>query len=467
MKGELVEKLLSVKDDATRFVLEFLGAEPTMQQRMGLEAISREEAKVSIRSGHSTGKTSLLSWVILWYLLTRHEVKIPCTAPSQPQLRNVLWPEVAKWAARLQPPELRGLIMQSMDKIWLVGAHNTNFAVARTARPENPEALQGFHGPHLMFIVDEASGVDDKVFEVARSALSSRGARVIMCSNPTRSTGYFYDTHHGAREYWTTLHFSCLDSPLVNMRFVEEIEVEYGEDSDFYRVRILGEFPKSEPDQLIPLEVVQRAIDREVEEAGQVVWGLDPAWRGDCETALAVRRGDEILEVDGIRGYDTMAVVGWVRQKYDAQPDDRKPSRIFVDIIGYGAGVYDRLKELGYPVVAINVGLRVGGRYSTVRDQLWYVYRDWLMNRGKIPDDPRLVAQTVAMRALPPNSMGEARVISKRKMSLTGTAEKFASPDRADAVCLTMAASQEYMSSRRSNFWAQFRRFKPMSPWAA
>jgi hypothetical protein len=122
----------------------------------------------------------------------------------------------------------------------------TWFARAKTARKENPEALAGVHGDFVMYIVDEASGVPEEIFNTAEGALTGDNVLVILISNPTRLIGYFYDSHHKDKESWQTLGFSSIDSPLVDKEYVSRIISKHGEDSDEYKIRVLGEFPRED-----------------------------------------------------------------------------------------------------------------------------------------------------------------------------------------------------------------------------
>ncbi len=420
-------------DDPLLFVESVLGAEPTEQQKQGLGEIARPNAKVSIRSGHHTGKTTLLAWVVLWWVITRYDCKIPITANTGGQLRDNLWPEIHKWRECL-PPEIRDEVEITTERIYIKSAPQLQFGVPRTARKENPEALQGFHAKHLLFILDESSGIDEVVFEVARASLSNPGARILMASNPTRTSGYFYESHHEHRNRWTSLHWSCLDSPLPAVEYAREVIEDYGEDSNYYRVRVLGDFPTSEFDQFISLELLEAASIREgVIGEGPVVWGLDPAWMGADETALAIRRGDVIREIKGVRGLDTMQTVGWVINEHREAKD--KPDLMVIDCIGIGAGVYDRLKELNYPVIACNVAETPSGvnKYLNTRAELWDRYKEWLQaRRGSIPNDKKLIGQSSVVK-YDYKSSGKLFIESKADMRKRGVH----SPDRADAVCLT------------------------------
>lgn len=193
MWEELLEKVKEWREDANKFVIDQFGVRPTKQQEKMLRASSKEGAHVAVKSGHGTGKSTVLSWLCLWGICCFEEVKIPCTAPTGHQLNDVLWKEIEKWRERMLEP-WKSAITITRETVRISGLGN--FAVARTGRKENPEALQGFHAKKIIFLVDEASGIADEVFAVARGALSTPGSRVIMAGNPTRMSGYFYNTFY-------------------------------------------------------------------------------------------------------------------------------------------------------------------------------------------------------------------------------------------------------------------------------
>ena len=167
---------LKSKNNPLIFVRDVLGATPEPWQAAALEAVGQHD-RVSIRSGHGVGKTTLQAWLVLWFLLTRQNCKVPVAANSQDQLRDTIWPEIAKWHRQL-PDALKAMIDVQAERIVVVQDPEGAFAVRRTASKDNPEALQGFHAEHLLFLIDEASGIPDVVFEVGMGALSTPGAKV-------------------------------------------------------------------------------------------------------------------------------------------------------------------------------------------------------------------------------------------------------------------------------------------------
>lgn len=424
------------------FAREVLGARPTKQQEEGGRALV-ERRRVSIRSGHGTGKSTFEAWCVLWFLSCYFPCKVPCTAPTAHQLEDVLWSEIAKWhramAARL--PALSSQFTWTAGAYRMASAPNESFAVARTSRKENPEALQGFHAEHILFLIDEASGVPDNIFEVAEGALSTDGAFVVMCANPTRQSGYFYDSHHKMRASWAALHWNGEESPNVSKQYVENMAKKYGRQSPVFKVRVLGEFVTA-ADGVISLELCEAAKARDVavNASAPIIWGLDVARFGDDSTALAKRKGNHMLEpVREWWGKDTMQTVGLVKAEWDATTPEKRPKAINVDVIGIGAGVVDRLKELGLPAVGVNVAEAESVResadisFNRLRDELWWRGREWLEARDCwMPEDDETIGElTTPTYAFLSN--GRIQVERKDDMKKRGVK----SPNRADAWLLT------------------------------
>jgi phage terminase large subunit len=257
-----------------------------------------------------------------------------------------------------------------------------------------------------------------------------------------RSSGFFFNTHHGGSGAWKTLRVSCEDSPRVSAAYVKEMAERYGEDSNAYRVRVLGEFPRTDDDTIIPLELVESAINRDAEcnPMAAVVWGLDVARFGGDRSALAKRKANVLLEpVRTWKGLDLMQLTGAVKAEYDGLPPSERPVEILVDSIGMGSGVLDRLRELDLPARGINVSESpaLGATYANLRAELWYACRAWLAARDcRLPEDDSLRADLVAPR-FKFTSSGKIQVESKDEMRKRG----LPSSDCADALCLTFAST--------------------------
>jgi phage terminase large subunit len=407
------------------------------------ELVSRK--RLSIRSGHRVGKSAFMSWSILWFMSCFFPTKVGCTAPTATQMSDVLWAELSLWHRRLcqRAPELGEQFEWTREEFRIKEAPKQSFAVARTARAEKPEALQGLHAKHVMIVVDEASGVPEAVFEAGRGSLAAENSYVILASNPTRLSGLFYETHHKLRKLWATIRVCGEDVPTQSQQFRDEIIYQYGRDSNYYRVRVQGDFPNSEDDVVIPLDLCDAAKIRDVSPFGNEIWGIDVARFGADRTVL-VRRCDNATLAEHVSwsGTDTMQTAGKIYARWLDTPPEGRPKMIFVDVIGIGAGVVDRLQELQVPVTGVNVAeeASVDDRYNRLRDELWFNARRWLERKNcKLFPDETLIAE-LCLPKYAFTSTGKLKVESKDELKKRYPR----SPDVADAFCMTFAQSSEH-----------------------
>ena len=437
------ETLLKLHNDPVLFVKTCLKANPQEWQKEALYLL-RDNTKIAIRSGHGVGKSALLSWTILWWLLTHYPSKIVCTANTVHQLSDVLWSEIQKWIKQL-PEGFQEQLEVKNDKISLTHAADS-FCVARTSRRETPEALQGFHSTNMLFVIDEASGVPDVVFETGQGSMSTPGAKTIMVGNPTRSSGFFAKAFDSPT--WKTKTVSCLDSNQVSEEFIDEMRQQYGDESNVYRVRVLGLPPTADDDTVIPIHLIEAAVDREVEGIEQVmpVWGLDVSRFGSDRTALCKRKGNVVTEpIKTWRDKDLMQLCCIILTEYESVPYEDRPSEILVDSIGLGAGVVDRLAELDLPARGVNVAesSSLSQKYVRLRDELWFSGREWLEAKDcKLPKDEVLTSE-LAIPRFNYTSTGKLKVEGKDEMKKRG----HKSPDVADAFLLTFACTAVRASS--------------------
>jgi hypothetical protein len=436
----------------TLFVREVLGVEPLDYQAEFLEAIASGERKISVRSGHGTGKSTAASWAMLWYFLMHYPNKVVVTAPTSSQLFDALFAEMKRWINEL-PDAFKEVLNVKSDRVEHTAAPSEMFISARTSRAETPEALAGVHSEHVMLIVDEASGVPEQVFEAAAGSMSGHNATTIMLSNPTRSSGTFFESQNRLADSWWTRRWSCVDSPLVSDEFIEEMKLRYGEDSNAFRIRVLGEFPQADDDTIIPFHLVETATHRDIEGDSDLpsVWGLDVSRFGNDKTALCKRQGSVVTEIRSWSGLDLMQTVGRVVAEYEALLPSKQPREILVDSIGLGSGVVDRLREIGLPVRGINVAEApsMGGTYLNLRSELWFKTKAWFEDRAcKLPKDDQLVAELTGIR-YSFTSSGKMKAESKDEMRKRG----LASPDLADALCLTMASDAATALSGAFTSW--------------
>jgi hypothetical protein len=427
------------RPDPVAFCREILNVRPDPWQCEFLGAIAAGRRRISVRSGHGVGKSSAASWAMLWFLLTRYPVKVVVTAPTSAQLYDALFAELKRWIKEL-PPALSTLLEPKQERVELKPSPTEAFISARTSRAEQPEALQGIHSEHVMLVADEASGVPEAVFEAAAGSMSGHSAVTILLGNPVRSSGYFYDTHNRLRGEWWTQRVSCVDSPRVSKEYVAEMATRYGEESNAYRIRVLGEFPLADDDTMIPMDLIDGAVERDVASSptAATVWGLDVARFGSDSSALCKRRTNVVTELRTWRNLDLMQLTGAVVAEYQAIAPGDRPTEILVDSIGLGAGVVDRLRELELPVRGINVSESpaMGGTYRNLRAELWGRAKAWLERRDcRLPKDERLISELATVR-YSFTSSAKLQLESKDDIRRRG----LPSPDLADAFVLTFAS---------------------------
>jgi hypothetical protein len=233
---------------------------------------------------------------------------------------------------------------------------------------------------------------------------------------------------------------------------------QYGEDSTVARVEVLGEFPRADDDAVIPIELARAAVDRDVSLSASepIIWGLDVARFGGDNSALCIRQGNTVFEIRTFKSMDLMQLCGAVKNLYDDATAIEKPQEILVDVIGLGSGVVDRLSELNLPVRGINVAESpaTGKNYLNLRAELWFAIKDWLAQRDcRLPYDDELVSELVAP-SYKYTSTGKIKIESKEDMKKRG----IKSPDKADALALTMASSAATFSGGTSFLGYNFKK---------
>lgn len=408
------------------------------------------ETKESIRSAVGVGKTALVSWLALHFVLFRDDVKVIVTSPSFNQLQDGIIPEVRKWAGRL-PPWLREQLEITSERVVRKPDTANNFISFRTARKETPEALQGIHAKHVLLLVDEASGVHETVYEAGQGTMSTPGSIAVLISNPTRVTGLFYKTHKKLKKLWRTHKITSFDSTRVDPGFPEQMAQTYGLNSQQYKVRVLGEFPEGNADSVIPRMWVEQAWEREILPTSRElkVWGVDPG-RGGDPTGFCERVGRGVTELREWYDDNVMLIVGHIKVKWDTLPPSQRPVTIFVDVIGLGAGIVDRLEELELPVTAVNVAefAAMKERFVRLRAELWHEGRLFFERKDcwiSKEIDETLVEKFVeelSETAFKDHSSGKLDVESKKDLK----SRAVASPNMADAFLMTLAEDASVMN---------------------
>lgn len=453
MDKALITLLDNYWDNPVWFAEDMLGFYPDPWQAKVLMDLA-QHPKVSVRSGQGVGKTGVESIAITWYLCTRPFPKVIATAPTRQQLYDVLWAEIAKW---LSKSKVDKLLRWTKTKIYMNGFEERWWATARTAvRPEN---MQGFHEDYMLFVVDEASGVADPIMEAILGTLTGYENKLLLCGNPTKTSGTFYDSHNRDRDTYKSHKVSSMDSPRTSRENIEMLKKKYGADSDVFRVRVLGEFPKGEADSLISLEVVEQATETvvDISSAFTLDVGVDVARFGDDKTIIAPRIGNRVLPLQQYSKKDTMETTGNVIKTVEhLRKVHTQINKIVIKIDddGLGGGVTDRLREvnrqkgLGYIIIPIKNGSKAkdSDHYYNKAAEMWDTLRELLEeNLSKflqgepghieLPNDDILIKQ-LSSRKYKIDSKGRIELESKDEMKR----RIGESPDRADAVIYSFAS---------------------------
>jgi len=437
---EFIKHMKRWRKDPAAFITEVVGAKPTKQQLLIINAVAKPDCRVSIKSGHGTGKSTALAWLVLWHVSTHGDGKVFVTSPSGPQLQATLWSDIKKWHQEMHP-FFRDAIEITNTETRYKDDPAYSFAVARTARKDNPSAVQGGHAKNTMIVVDEAAGVDEAVFRTLQGSLSTHEARFVMAGNPTALSGFFHQSHtdEALAEDWTRITLSALEADFVGKAFIKNIERNAGgTDTDEYRIRILGEFPKVAASQLISPEAVRAAFAREISkdqyEMLPIVLGADVAYMGDDASTIYLRQGRRTLKIGSWHGLDTNKFADVIAQAINTH----KPSMVFVDATGWGAGVYDSLRARRFHNVrGVNFSEKaISDRYLNKRSEMWCEMQQWVNEGGCLQKSDDMLRELTCVEYF----MSPRRKIQlEAKDSIRRRLGK--SPDDADALALTFAGT--------------------------
>ena len=403
--------------------------------------------KYAIASGHGIGKSFLTACLVVWILATRPGSKGVVTANTAAQLETKTFAEISKWLKRSLVADMfdikaSSIVSKESPESWRVDA--------QTCREENSESFAGQHSASStsFYIFDEASNIPEVIWEVAEGGLTDGEPMIFVFGNPTRNTGRFRECFGKRRASWNTRQIDSRDVFITNKAQMEAWRKEYGEDSDFFRVRVMGVFPNASSMQFIPTGLVERAASRELAHnaATAAVIGVDVARFGDDDSVIYVRIGKGYLPIRRYHGLSTTQLVGKVKGVFEEvrrMGFPRERIYINVDAGGVGAGPKDMLKDDGYPAREVQFGESADDkeRYARKREEMWGRMKLWLEEGGTIPNDRALMDDLTGPEydILPG---GQVKLESKKDMKKRG----LASPDAADALALTFAYKiQEYL----------------------
>jgi hypothetical protein len=412
---------------------------PDTWQREALEYLGRlvrsdeSQIRLAVKSGHGVGKSAFIAWIINWFITTRPNPQIVCTANTSSQLQTKTWRELAKWH---QLSEFRSWHEWTATSFYRKDSPATWRANAIPWSKERSEAFAGTHEKHVLLLFDEASIIDDLIWEVAEGAMTTPGAIWIVFGNPTRNTGRFRECWGRFRHRWHSITVDSRTAKKADQTLIQQWATDYGDDSDFFRVRAKGEFPRASSMQFIPSDIVDVAIGRQIEEhsiyhAAKVV-GVDVARFGDDQTVIVVRQGLAIRRLHRLRKRDTMTIASLVAQIYREENADA----VFVDDTGVGGGVTDRLNQLHYRVIPVNVGETAldEKRYVNKRAEVWDKMRQAIRAGLCLPVDDELRQDLIGIE-YGFDAKERLQLEKKSDMKIRG----LASPDAGDAIALTYA----------------------------
>ena len=400
--------------------------------------------RFAMASGHGIGKSCLTAWLVIWIMATRPGAKGAVTANTASQLETKTWAEITKWLKRSLVADMfiigkTSIQAKESPESWRVDA--------LTCREENSESFAGQHAAAStsFYIFDEASAVPDVIWEVAEGGLTDGEPMIFVFGNPTRNTGKFKECFTKGRGTWYTKSIDSREAFITNKTQIAEWAKEYGEDSDFFRVRVRGLFPAQSSRQFISLDLAEAAAKRQPPSfrANLAVVGVDVARYGDDDTVITTRVGrDGTYPIKRFHGLNTVQVVARVKshinELYNA---GFKHVRCFVDEGGVGGGPVDMLKEDGFPVRGVQFGAAADepSQWNRKREEMWGRMREWLKD-GSIPNDGRLIDDLTSPE-FDINLNGAVKLERKEDMKKRGCS----SPDAADALALTFAYRlQEY-----------------------
>jgi hypothetical protein len=386
----------------------------------------------AITSGHGIGKSAEVAWVILWGMSTRPHLNGVITANTTNQLTTKTWRELALWHKRMIN---RHWFKWTATKFFHVDHPETWFCSATPNTEHNSEAFAGLHGTHVLIIYDEGSGIPDKIYEVSEGAMTDPRAMWFIYGNPTKNTGKFRDIFaNDAR--WTVHQIDSRTCKMTNKKEIAEQIAEYGEDSDFCRVRIKGQFPRAGSMQFISSEIADIAMLSEATYESffqlPIVLGVDVARFGEDKTVIAVRQGRKVIELRRYRDLDTMQVAA----KTVSAIREFNPSAVFVDGVGIGAGVVDRLRMLGHDIIEVNAGMKPDDTdtYYNKRAEMWDRMRIQMREGMDLPNDADLRNALIGIE-YGFTDKEQLRLERKQDMKKRG----LESPDDGDAIAYTYA----------------------------
>ncbi len=461
--SQLVYDIAKLKDDPYKFVkyvfpwgekgtsLEHYQG-PSDWQKKALNDLSLEIKKrafdghkavdpirIAVASGHGIGKTAFVAMIIIFIMSTRPDAKGVVTSNTLPQLETKTWAELSKWHKlainkdwfdiRVNRGNLRFFAKDNPEGWFFSG---------QTCKEENSEAFAGLHNINSssVFIFDEASAIPNKIWEVAEGGLTDGEPFIFVFGNPTKNSGKFFECFNANKHRWKTKQIDSRVVDITNKVLIQQWIDDWGEDSDFVRVRVKGEFPRIGSSQFFSSQVLLNCRkhtleDHELKEQVRTL-ACDVARFGEDQTVITERHGSRFRILQKYQGIDTMQTAARLADYMSSGDYDA----CFIDDCGIGGGVTDRLNQLGYSPVAVNAGSRAmdSDKYANKRAEMFGLLRDYIKNIVDLEDDKELIRELEQVEYGFTNKQ-QILLVSKKIMKKMG----FSSPDTADSVALHFA----------------------------
>lgn len=452
-KKSLKFPLIQYQKDILGFTSEILGVKPWSKQIEILLAV-QDHKRITVKSGHKTGKSMTAAIIALWFYCCFPKARVVLTATTVNQIKNILW------------RELRMIFANSLKKIDgdlhelpSSGLKSNDFREILGFTAKEPEGMAGTSGGNLLYILDEASGIPDNIYEAIEGNRAA-GAWVILFSNPTKKEGEFFLSHTKKKEFYKCFTISSEETPnvisgqnlipgLAIKDYIEEKKKEWGEDSSIYKVRITGDFPIEGENTVVPIHLVEAAIERGFDPnlinstsdlyKGRLILGVDVARFGVDFSVISIRRGLKVYPLIAKNGLNSIElsnlVLSTVRSIVEVQ--DQIPLVNVDGGGGYGSGLVDRLREFPSEVEVVEVNVSTlpskTSQYPLLRDELWFNLKEFLQQEVILPDDD-LLSGDLTSATYSFDHKSRQKVSSKDEIKK----KIHRSPDRADALALTL-----------------------------
>lgn len=423
--------------------------------------------KLAIASGRGIGKSAMVSWIVLWMLSCHFGSTTIISANTDTQLSDKTFGELNNWLAMAINSYWFEATQKSikpapwykdcLEKQMKIGCQYY-YANGVLWSEDNPESFAGAHSQIGMLVIfDESSGIPENIWTVTRGFFTEKTIYRFWCvfSNPRAGAGPFFDVFNTENSGWNTRQINSLDVEGIDKTELEDIIRKFGEDSDEARVEVLGQFPRQGDRQFVSRAIVEEAANRVIERYDHndaLLMGVDPARFGDDSTVIRFRSGRDARSIPPLeyKGLDNMQVV----QKITQLIYQHNPDAVFIDS-GAGAGIIDRLKEMGYKVYEVGFGTSsTEPQYYDHRTELWARMRDWLPG-GMIDNHRQLRADLCNPEKELVGRESKEKLESKEKMKRRG----IKSPNHGDALALTFHAkvARKDLTTARQNKTKRYR----------